>query len=225
MSTTTVMPSSFSATVLPVASPQEIVSFLDSDPPPGATPWVTGRGPSRVIEVVAPDPGWPETFAALASRIRELLGETARHLEHVGSTAVPGLAAKPVIDIDLTVPDSADEPAYAPALQRCGFILVVREPWWYEHRCLRLTDPLCNLHVFSPGCAEPERHRIFRDWLRTHPRDRARYAEAKLAASEQARTSGGDVTDYNAHKQAVLRAIYARAFLTLGLTDPPASPA
>jgi GrpB-like predicted nucleotidyltransferase (UPF0157 family) len=86
-------------------------------------------------------------------------------VEHVGSTAVVGLPAKPVIDIDLTVADSVDEAAYVPALEGVGFRLVIREPWWHEHRCLVHDDPRCNLHVFSPGAPEPVRHRIFRDWL------------------------------------------------------------
>ena len=103
------------------------------------------------------------------------------------------------------------------ALERCGFVLVVREPWWYQHRCLRHQEPRCNLHVFSPHCAESERHRIFRDWLRAHPTDRLLYARAKLAAAEETRQLGGDTMDYNARKEAVLRQIYRRAFEGLGL--------
>lgn len=206
------------ATVHTVASARQIVTFADDDPPPGESPWLPGRAASRLIEVVDPDPSWPDRYAALAEMINAALGPAARSLEHVGSTAVPGLPAKPVIDIDLTVPDSDDEAAYVPALEERGFVLVVREPWWYRHRCLRLTDPACNLHVFSPGAAESERHRIFRDWLRAHPRDRAAYAEAKLAASRATQMGGGDVTDYNARKQAVIMEIYGRAFRGLGLS-------
>ena len=112
------------------------------------------------------------TFDDAPPLINAALGDSALSVEHVGSTAVPGLPAKPVIDIDLTVAESGDEPAYVPSLERCGFVLVIREPWWYEHRCLRRQEPACNLHVFSPDCAEAERHRIFRDWLRSHPADR-----------------------------------------------------
>jgi GrpB-like predicted nucleotidyltransferase (UPF0157 family) len=110
---------------------------------------------------------WPERYRSVARLIIETLGDAALSVEHVGSTAVPGLAAKPVIDIDLTVPDSRDENTYVSALRRRGFELFVREPWWYEHRLLRLEEPRCNLHVFSPDCAEAERHLIFRDWLRS----------------------------------------------------------
>ena len=112
-------------------------------------------------------------------------------VEHVGSTSVPGLAAKPVVDIDLTVADSADEPAWLPALEAVGFELVVREPWWQQHRCLRHEDPRCNLHVFSRDAAEPIRHRIFRDWLREHADDLALFRAAKTnsAAARMPRVS------------------------------------
>ncbi len=103
----------------------------------------------------------------------------------------PGLPAKPVIDIDLTVADSADEPAWLPALEAAGFELVIREPWWQEHRALRYDDPRCNLHVFSPGAPEPIRHKIFRDWLREHPEDLALYRDAKLGAATAAERCRG----------------------------------
>ena len=116
------------------------------------------------------------TGIARSDGITGALGGSAVAVEHVGSTSVPDLAAKPVINMDVTVADPRDESAYVPALARCGFVLMVREPWWYEHRLLRRTDPACNLHVFSADCAECERHLIFRDWLRGHPEDRALYA-------------------------------------------------
>jgi GrpB-like predicted nucleotidyltransferase (UPF0157 family) len=131
------------------------------------------------VEVVAPDPGWPQVYDGLAARIRAALGERVLELAHVGSTAVAGLAAKPVIDIDLTVADSADEASYVPAMEADGWVLRLREPGWEEHRLLRLEDPECNLHVWSPGSAEPQRHRMFRDWLRNHDDDRERYAATK----------------------------------------------
>jgi GrpB-like predicted nucleotidyltransferase (UPF0157 family) len=99
----------------------EIVSFDDSPPPPGANPWVVAdTGPGTSIEVTDPDPGWPRQYDSLADRIREALGWRVLQLEHVGSTAVPGLAAKPVIDIDLTVADPTRERDYVPAWRRSG---------------------------------------------------------------------------------------------------------
>jgi GrpB-like predicted nucleotidyltransferase (UPF0157 family) len=130
---------------------------------------------------------------------------------------VPGLNAKPVIDIDLTVADGADEETYVPALAKQGFELVIREPWWYEHRLLRYTDPRCNLHVWSPNCPEPARHLIFRDWLRANEEDCDCYVRAKHAAAHRTRISRGDVVDYNERKRDVIREIYARAFAELGL--------
>lgn len=112
-----------------VLRPDEIVRFDDAPAPPGETPWVGEREPLTAIEVVDPDPAWPDAFGVVARRIRAALGDAAVSVEHVGSTAVPGLPAKPVIDVDLTVPDSTDEEAYMPQLVSAGFVLRVREPW------------------------------------------------------------------------------------------------
>ena len=193
------------------------MTFDDGVPPPGASPFVTGQSPTNDLKLVAGNPSWPQEYRVLAGMILGVLGDAALAVEHIGSTSVPGLVAKPVIDVDLTVADSRDESAYVPPLDALGFVLVVREPWWYEHRLLRHSDPACNLHVFSPYCAEQVRHRIFRDWLRTHPGDRALYAAAKTSAARDTRAIGGDTMDYNARKQAVVREIYARAFRALGL--------
>lgn len=183
-------------------------------------PWVGDYRPERDIRVVDYDPEWPERYRGLKARIRDAVGAAAIGIDHVGSTSVPGLPAKPVIDIDLIVADSADEAAYVPALRRAGFVLRIREPWWYEHRVLVAQEPRANLHVFSPGAAEPARHRIFRDWLRAHPDDRDLYRDAKIAAADEANAAGEHVMEYNARKQQVIREIYGRAFVALGL--PPA---
>src|SRR5262249_40514393 len=119
----------------------EIVSFNDSSPPPGADPWVSGAVPAIGVDVADPDPAWPRRYEDLADRIRQALGRRMLQLEHVGSTSVPGLAAKPIIDIDLTVADPGREQDYVPALETVGFKLVIREPWWYGHRALRANEP------------------------------------------------------------------------------------
>lgn len=164
----------------------------------------TGR-----ITVVPYDPSWPVTYARLAAAIREALGEQVVALEHVGSTSVRGLAAKPILDIDLVVPDPADEAAYVPALEALGYTLRIREPWWEQHRMLRLEGPLVNLHVFGPDAAEPRRHVMFRERLRSDAADREAYAALKtdLAAQQFDR-----VMEYNAAKAALIYAIYERAF-------------
>jgi GrpB-like predicted nucleotidyltransferase (UPF0157 family) len=125
------------------------------------------------------DPAWPQLFGREVERIRAALGDQVVLLEHVGSTSVPGLAAKPRIDILLVVPHSADEPAYVPALEAAGYVLRIREPDWYEHRVFKGPDTDVNLHVFSPGCPEIERMRLFRDWLRANTADRQVYERTK----------------------------------------------
>jgi GrpB-like predicted nucleotidyltransferase (UPF0157 family) len=168
-------------------------------------------GPERAggtIAVVDYDPAWPVLFAAQAQKVRAALGEAALDVEHVGSTSAPGLAAKPVIDINLTVASSADEGSYAPALEAAGYRLAVREPQWFEHRMFKGVDPAVNLHVFSAGCPELARMRLMRDWLRESPQDLALYAATKrrLAASDWAY-----VQDYADAKGEVVGEIMARA--------------
>ncbi|GAB3206037.1 hypothetical protein GCM10027294_06960 [Marinactinospora endophytica] len=145
----------------------------------GAAPRLNGR-----ISLAEYDPRWPEVFAREAAPIAERLDGLDHRVEHVGSTSVPGLPAKPVIDMLLIVPDSADEAAYVPRLAEVGFALVIREPSWYEHRLLRKEglDPSAdsaNLHVLSHGCPEIDRMLLFRDRLRADAADRRLYAETK----------------------------------------------
>jgi GrpB-like predicted nucleotidyltransferase (UPF0157 family) len=166
-------------------------------------PKLTGK-----IQVVDYDPAWPGLFRREAERIRAVLGERVVQLEHVGSTAVPGLAAKPIIDILLVVPDSSDEPAYLPDLETAGYTLVIREPHWYQHRCLKGPDTNINLHVFSPGSPEIERNLLFRDRLRSHPEDRAHYQRAKRELAERDWTY---VQEYADAKTEVVETIIARA--------------
>ncbi len=197
-------------------SAAEIVTFNAAQAPEGQSHFVGAHGPTTELGLAPYDPAWPELYETLARRIRAALGPAVLALDHVGSTSVPGLAAKPTIDIDLTVADGTDEASYVPALELHGFELVIREPWWYEHRLLRHAEPRCNLHVWSPDCAESARHVIFRDWLRANPADCELYLSAKRDASAQISAAGGDVEAYNAHKQDVIREIYARAFTALG---------
>jgi len=126
------------------------------------------------IHLAPYDPRCPALYTQLANRIRAALCEQVLLLEHVGSTSVPGLSAKPVIDIVLAVADSADECSYAPPLEREGFVLRIREPNWLEHRLFKTPDTDGNLHVFSAGTEEIRRMLAFRDWLRTHEADRLR---------------------------------------------------
>ncbi len=163
---------------------------------------------TQKIEVVDYDPEWPRLFEREAKRVRAALGAGVVMLEHVGSTSVPGLAAKPRIDMLLVVPDSSDEPGYVPSLEAAGYRLVIREPDWYQHRVFKGPDTDVNLHVFSPGCVEIERMLLFRDWLRSHPQDRELYQKAKR---ELARKDWKYVQNYADAKTQVVEEIIARA--------------
>lgn len=198
-----------------MASFEEITKHDDADPDEAV--WVSERPAPSQIAVVDPDPSWPAQFDQLAARIRLALGDRVLALEHIGSTSVRELPAKPIIDIDLTVADSSDEPAYVPALAGAGFTLQVREPRWHQHRCLVATSPAANLHVWSPDSPEAIRHCMFRDWLRDHPADRVRYAEAKRASAAASNAVGEAVMAYNARKQPVVREILDRIFQAHGM--------
>ncbi len=154
------------------------------------------------------DPSWPNMFEREAQRIRRALGDGVVRLEHVGSTAVPGLAAKPQIDILLVVQDSSDEPSYVPLLESAGYVLRIREGNWYEHRMFKGPDANLNLHVFSPGCIEIDRMVGFRDWLRANAEDRVLYERTKRdLASRQWKY----VQNYADAKTDVVEQILARA--------------
>lgn len=169
------------------------------------TPPKTLTGPVLIVDY---DPVWPQLFAREDTRIRAALGERAVLLEHAGSTSVPGLAAKPCIDIVLVVPDSADEPAFVPALEAAGYALVIREPQWFEHRVFKGPDTNINLHVFSPGCEEVGRMLRFRDWLRSNTADRQLYERTKR---ELAQREWKYMQNYADAKTTVVEQIVARA--------------
>ena len=165
------------------------------------------------IEIRDYDPSWPLLYAREEARIRSILGDRVISLEHVGSTSVPDLPAKPVIDIALEVGDSAAESAYVAELEAAGYVLRIREPEWLEHRLFKGPDTNINLHVFPAGCVEVDRMVLFRDWLRASPADRELYARVKreLAAREWKYTQ-----QYADAKTAVVGEIMARAQAAAG---------
>jgi GrpB-like predicted nucleotidyltransferase (UPF0157 family)/ADP-ribose pyrophosphatase YjhB (NUDIX family) len=160
------------------------------------------------IQFVEYDPAWPALFEREATRVRSILGARVLMLEHVGSTSVPGLAAKPRIDMLLIVANSADEAAYVADLEAAGYILQIREVDWYEHRLLKGPDTDINLHVFSQDCQEAARMLLFRDWLRSHPDERQLYERTKR---ELASREWKYVQNYADAKTAVVTEIMARA--------------
>lgn|SRR5262249_46865210 len=163
---------------------------------------------SGKIVVMEYDPCWPGLFQREAERIHSLLGSRALRIEHTGSTSVPGLAAKPVIDMLLVVADSAEEAAYVPALEAAGYTLRIREPNWHQHRMFNGRDTEINLHVFSSGCPEISRILAFRDWLRNNPVDRDLYARTKLALAQK---EWQYVQNYADAKAAVIEQILEKA--------------
>lgn len=180
-------------------TPEQLAAGPVGEPPPR---WQT-------IEIEEYDPAWPDRFAAARSQIAHVLGDRVSAIEHIGSTSVPGLAAKPIIDVDLLIADTSDEPAYLPALREIGYRLVLREPWWYGHRMLVSGSADVNLHVWPVDAPEPVRHVLFRDWLRSHPEDRDLYASAKRRLAQDTTDRVGD---YSLAKNDVIDEIYARIF-------------
>ena len=163
---------------------------------------------ASTIHLAPYDPEWPALYEREAARIRSILGERVRLLEHVGSTSVPGLSAKPIIDMVLAVPDSSDEPNYASDLEGAGYIVRIREPDWFEHRLFKGPDTNINLHTFTEGCPEIDRMVGFRDWLRTHDEDRDLYERTK---QELAAREWRFVQHYADAKSEVVEGIIARA--------------
>jgi GrpB-like predicted nucleotidyltransferase (UPF0157 family) len=155
-----------------------------------------GGAERREIEIVEYDPEWPKKFETHAKIIADALGGYALLIEHIGSTSVPGLAAKPVIDILVVVQDSADESVYLPRLEAAGYVLRVREPDWNEHRMFRTPERDVHVHVYTAGCAEIGRNLTFRDRLRRNAEDRRRYEQTKRQLAAQ------DWPDMNAYADA-----------------------
>lgn len=164
-----------------------------------------GGREKREIEIVDHDPAWAERYEHERACISAALSARVLRIDHIGSTSVPGLAAKPIIDIDLTVADPADERAYVPDLEAAGYVLRVREP---GHRMLRTPARDVHLHVCAPGSDWEARHVIFRDWLRVHADDRQRYEDVKR---ELAGRDWDDMNDYADAKTDIVAEIMARA--------------
>jgi GrpB-like predicted nucleotidyltransferase (UPF0157 family) len=160
------------------------------------------------IQIVDYDPDWPRLYKREAERVQSALSDRVLLLEHVGSTSVPGLAAKPKIDMLLVVANTADEPAYVPAMETAGYVLTVREPDWYEHRMFKGPDTDINLHVFSSGCTEIDRMLLFRNWLRSNESDRLLYERTKR---QLARNNWKYMQNYADAKTTVVQEILTRA--------------
>ena len=192
----------------------------------GEVVYVDARPTGYTLRIEESDPAWTQGYDVLATGILTALGDRALDIQHIGSTSVPGLPAKPIIDIDLTVTDPTDEAAYIHDLECLGYVHWLTEPDWHQHRLLKHLDvPRVHLHVFGPECPEVVRHRMFRDWLREHPDERERYSAVKRSAAAHMAATGDDNgalgfgMRYNQVKEPVVREIYDRMFRATGLAD------
>lgn len=168
--------------------PTSSAATVDIDVDPNDPERISDRRHKPPVVIEPYNPLWPTHFATLESRIRTALGSKALAIYHIGSTSIPGLPAKDVIDVELLVADPTDEAAYVDALvgegweetgtgrgtfpageggldDSSGFQFLLREPKWYNHRVFICEDPVANIHVFSPGCPVSIRHHMFREWL------------------------------------------------------------
>lgn len=200
-------------------SPEDIVrDYIDDG---SSVERVNNRKNRQKIAIIEPNPEWPQRFLDIKARIEAVLGSTAVAIRHAGSTSVPGLPAKDIIDVDLVVKDIKDEGSYVEALESLGFVFLFREPAWHQHRFFvdegdRPGSYPINLHVFGPDCPEVERHRIFREWLSKSPNDLQLYATIKRECAAASVVAGESMQEYTVRKDKVVREILDRAFRDLG---------
>lgn len=161
-----------------------------------STDWLEETG-GEPVELVAPDPVWPQQFEAIRQQLAKALGNTALRIEHIGSTAVPGIPGKPTIDIQVSVADLEREEVYRSQIEALGWPLRAREP---EHRFFRppAGEPrTVHIHVCQVGSEWERGHLLFRDYLRAHPERAAQYAALK---QQLASTIGHDRAAYTRSK-------------------------
>ncbi|KAJ0380591.1 hypothetical protein COL26b_001298 [Colletotrichum chrysophilum] len=182
---------------------EEIVKTYEDDPT--IVQRIATRKTKLPLAIEPPNPAWPEHFEFLKARIIGAIGPTAVSISHVGSTSVPNLPAKAVIDVDLAITNPTAEDEYAPALEAAGFQFLLREPEWHEHRFFAMI-----------GTAEMERHLVMKEWLMTHEDDKELYAQAKIDAAGVSNGLGETVVEYNFRKENVIREILERAFRAKG---------
>ena len=168
---------------------------------------------TRRVEVLPYDPAWPIRFEEIQAHLRGILFGQDVRVEHVGSTSVPGLAAKPIIDIDIVLQNGATFEAVKTSLEANGYThvgdfgITGREVFKYDDKPQLMSH---HLYALSADSEELKRHLTFRDWLRSHPQDRAAYAQAKLAAARQ---FPNDIDAYIDAKSGVIFDIYTRCGL------------
>jgi GrpB-like predicted nucleotidyltransferase (UPF0157 family) len=164
-----------------------------------------GGKENRPIVIDDYDESWPHLFERQRARIASALGHVARRIEHIGSTSVPGLAAKPIIDILVAIDDVENEQSYVPALEASGYVLRIRE---LGHLMLRTPDVSVHVHVWTTGSDQERRLLLFRDWLRCSREDRNAYERFKRQLS---RRDWADRSYYARAKGPLIAEIVGRA--------------
>lgn len=166
---------------------------------------LVGGVEKRTLVLADPDPRWTAEYAVHQQRIRTALGAVAVQVEHIGSTAVPGLAAKPIVDVLVTVDDVTAEEDYLDPLLDAGYELRVREP---GHRLVRTPARDVHVHVLAVGDPAADDYLLLRDRLRADAGDRDLYERTKRALLER---EWADMNAYAEAKTEVVEAIKARA--------------
>jgi len=172
-----------------------------------------GGPEKRAIVIEAYDPAWAARFEQVKASLAEALGARALRIEHFGSTSVPGLGAKGIVDVLVEVTDVDDEAAYGPALEAHGFAIRVRQP---GHRMYRTPDQDVHVHVFTEGSEAARIRLLFRDWLRHDAADRRLYEDTKRALARQEWEA---TNDYSDAKGSVVAEILTRAHRWAGAGD------
>ncbi|KAJ9263871.1 hypothetical protein DTO212C5_7403 [Paecilomyces variotii] len=192
-------------------STTEVTKHVDFDP--NDVQRVAIRKEHR-LEIVEYDQTWPEAFAVISKRIKHALGDRALDVIHVGSTSIPGLPGKNVIDVDLIVADPSKEERYVADMEKAGFQFLHREPGWFQHRFFGSSEPYGNIHCFGPNCPLVIQHQIFREWIMDpdHQDDFQKYVQIKQEASRASLAAGETADQYNLRKQPFIRDILDRAF-------------
>ena len=176
----------------------------ERDPDPLDEVLIGGRESVSIV-VADYDEKWPDRYGLVRERVRTALGPAALRVEHIGSTAIPGLAAKPIIDVLVTVRNVEDEAAFVPLLEREGFVLRVREP---GHRMVRTPARDVHVHLYEPDHEAVSAYLDLRDWLRVDADDRALYERTKRRLATRTWT---DMNEYADAKTDVILAILGRA--------------
>jgi GrpB-like predicted nucleotidyltransferase (UPF0157 family) len=175
-----------------------------------------------MIEIVPYDPTWPERFAELGGMLRRALKDAAVRIDHIGSTAVPGLASKPVVDIQISVVSFEPLEAFKDPLEELGYIYrptnTERTKRYFRERP---GTPRTHVHVRLAGSFSEQFALLFRDYLRVHPRNASEYEELKRSLAER---HGQDRRAYTRAKEAFSWELIRRAdgwAQTNGWKPPP----